>query len=131
MLYRLIDDIQTNFGYSDHTSNLMKELLSDQMRKVLEMYNDPIELMVQVEQTDYEGNDVFWYLDEYDLYNILDSRIMDRVIQNKWNGKYETNVSISDYSSGYTLMVDKYQLYATDRVFSELRVMVFNFDRSN
>ena len=44
------------------------------------MYNDPIELMVQVEQTDYEGNDVFWYLDEYDLYNILDSRIMDRVI---------------------------------------------------
>jgi len=58
----------------------MKELLSDQMRKVLEMYNDPIELMVQVEQTDYEGNDVFWYLDEYDLYNILDSRIMDRVI---------------------------------------------------
>ena len=37
----------------------------------------------------------------------------------------------SDYSSGYTLMVDKYQLYATDRVFSELRVMVFNFDRSN
>lgn len=44
------------------------------------MYNDPDELMVLVEQTDYEGNDSFWYLDEFDLYNILDSRIMDRVI---------------------------------------------------
>jgi hypothetical protein len=47
---------------------------------MLEMFNDPDELMVLVEQTDYEGNDCFWYLDEYDLYNILDSRIMDRVI---------------------------------------------------
>lgn len=49
MLYRLIDTIQHNFGYSDHTSNLMKDLLSDQMAKMLEMYNDPDELMVLVE----------------------------------------------------------------------------------
>ena len=49
MLYRLIDSIQENFGYSDHTSNLMKDLLSDQMAKMLEMYNDPDELMVLVE----------------------------------------------------------------------------------
>ena len=72
------------------------------------MYNDPNELMVLVEQTDYEGNDSFWYLDEFDLYNILDSRIMDRVIQKKFTGKYETNVTIDDYSTGYTLMADKY-----------------------
>ena len=56
---------------------------------------------------------------------------MDRVIQKKFNGKYDTNVSVSDYSTGYTLLQDKYQLYATDRVFSELRVHVFNFDRAS
>lgn len=131
MLYRLIDTIQNTFGYSEHTSKLMKELLSGQMRSVLEMYNDPDELMVLVEQTDYEGNDCFWYLDEYDLYNILDCRIMDRVIQKKWNGKYEINTTDLDYSTAYTLMVDKYQLFATDRVFSELRIQTLNFDRAD
>ena len=122
MLYRLIDDLQAQFGYSEHTSRLMQELLSDSLRKVLEMYNDPDALMVLVEQTDYEGNDCFWYLDEYDLYNILDCRIMDRVIQKKWNGKYELNTTLDDASTAYTLLRDKYQLYATDRVFSELRI---------
>jgi len=29
--------------------------------------------MKLVEQTDYEGNDSFWYLDEFDLYGIFDS----------------------------------------------------------
>lgn len=85
------------------------------------MYNDPDELMVIVEFNDYEGNDCFWYLDEYDLYNILDSRIMDRVIQKKWKGKYDLNSSVMDYSTQYTLIKDRFGLYANDTVFAELK----------
>jgi hypothetical protein len=50
------------------------------------MYKDPEELMFLVEAPDFEGNDIFWYLDEYSLFSILDCRIMDRVIQKKWIG---------------------------------------------
>jgi hypothetical protein len=50
--------------------------------------------MFMVEQTENEGNDMFWYLDEYNLYGILDSRIIDRVIQKKWVGKYDINSKI-------------------------------------
>jgi len=38
------------------------------LEKCLEMYNNPEEMMLLVENTDYEGNDCFWYLDEFDLY---------------------------------------------------------------
>ena len=47
---------------------------------MLDMYNDPVEVLSLAELTDYEGNDMFWYLDEFDLYSLLDSRIMDRII---------------------------------------------------
>ena len=47
---------------------------------MLEMYNDPRDVLKMCEMTDYEGNGVFWYLDEFDLYNILDCRILDRII---------------------------------------------------
>ena len=40
--------------------------------------------MLLVEQIDYQGHDCFWYLDEFDLYSLLDSRMMDRVISKKW-----------------------------------------------
>ena len=53
---------------------------------MLEMYNDADDLMHLVEAPDFEGNDIFWYLDEYSLFDILDSRIMDKVIQKKWIG---------------------------------------------
>ena len=45
---------------------------------------------------------------------------MDRVISKKWSGKYDINASIADYSTSHTLMADKHQIFATDRVFTEL-----------
>jgi hypothetical protein len=95
------------------------------------MYNDPDDVMILVEQTDYEGNDCFWYLDEYDLYSILDCRIMDRVIQKKWAGKFDLNAVMLDYSTSYTLLADKFSLFATDRVFSEISHEMFTYDRSD
>lgn len=59
---------------------LMKEKLAEQIQNMLEMYNDPKDVLKMCEMTDYEGNSVFWYLDEFDLYNILDCRILDRII---------------------------------------------------
>ena len=69
-----------NFQFSEHTSGIMKDKLAEQIQNMLEMFINPKDVLKMSEMTDYEGNDVFWYLDEYDLYNILDCRIMDRII---------------------------------------------------
>ena len=98
---------------------------------MLDMYNDPVEVLSLAELTDYEGNDMFWYLDEFDLYSLLDSRIMDRIIQKKWNGKYDINKTILDYSTSYTMAADVYSLFATDRVFDEIRHEMFTLVRSD
>ena len=81
------------------------------------------------EQTDFDGNDCFWYLDEFNLFEILACRIMDQVIQKKWKGKFDINVPITDYSTPYTLLVDKYKIFASDTVFSELNIKMFILDR--
>jgi hypothetical protein len=80
MLYRVLEEVQKEYAYSDHSTNLMQESIVEAIRSALEIYNDPDELMILVEQRDYDGNDCFWYLDEYNLYSILDCRMMDRVI---------------------------------------------------
>ena len=55
---------------------------------------------------------------------------MDRVIKQKWEGKYNYNCYSLDYSTAYTLMRDKFKLFASDRVFSELKIEMFKTDRS-
>ena len=86
ILYRVLDTVEKEFNISENTTRIIKDTISEQIRSSLQIYNDPDELMALVEMTDFEGNDCFWYLDEYDLYNILDCQIMDRVIEKKWSG---------------------------------------------
>ena len=131
LLYRVLDEVQKEHAYSEHSTNIMKEMVTEQLRSSLEMYTDPDEVMILVEQVDYEGHDLFWYLDEFDMYNILDCRIMDRVITKKWSGIYDLNAGILDYSISNILLKDKHALYATDRLFSELRHEIFNLDCSD
>jgi hypothetical protein len=106
----------------------MEEKILDQIAKLLEMFNDPDDLMILAENPDYHGNDCFWYLDEYDMYSILDCRIMDRLIQKKWNGKYTANSHIMDTSISFTLLQDEFGLFTSDRIFSEIKLKMFNFD---
>lgn len=120
LLYRVLDEVYQLHNYSKNSTDLMKTTLVKQMEKVLNIYNNPLDMMIMVEQTDYEGNDCFWYLDEYDLYPILDCRIMDLCIIKKWTGKYDLNCTIFDYSTSFTLIEDKNGLFANDRVFYEL-----------
>ena len=129
MLHRVLVEISEEHGYSEHSTNIMKHTLDEQMVKMLEMYTDPDEMMILVEQTDYFGHDCLWYLDEYDMYSILDCRIMDRVIQKKWSGKYDVNASILDYSTCSQLISDKHGLFATNRVFAELNHEMLNLDK--
>ena len=56
---------------------------------------------------------------------------MDRVIQMKWSGKYDINASIADYSTSFTLMKDKHLIFASDRVFTELKLQVLTLDWSD
>ena len=45
---------------------------------------------------------------------------MDRVISNKWLGKFSINSSVFDSMTSATIINDRYQLFATDRVFGEM-----------
>ena len=80
ILYRVLFEVQEMYAYSEHSTAIMMDTITESITKCLEIYNDVDELMILVEQTDYNGQDCFWYLDEYNLYNILDCRMMDRVI---------------------------------------------------
>ena len=55
---------------------------------------------------------------------------MDRVIQKKWAGKYDINSTIYNYSTPYLLLMDKYQIFATDRVFTEIKHEMLTLDCS-
>jgi hypothetical protein len=86
-LYKLIDDIQREYSYSSFSSDAMKSLITNQIVKILEIYKEPEEMIPLMERLDIDGKDCFWYLEKYEIFKVLDSKIMDKFINEKWLGR--------------------------------------------
>ena len=48
LLYRVLDEVQIDHGYSEHSTSVMKETIDEKLQKVLDIYNDPDEAQVIV-----------------------------------------------------------------------------------
>lgn len=131
LLYRLIAECVEIFGYSTHTASIMQESIEEKLVAVLEMYVEPLEVQRMIEMKDYEGHNMFWYLDKYDIFGILDCRILDRIINIKWNGPYDINSSTADYSTGCVVLKDSHQIMSSDRWFQEIMHEMLTFDRNH
>ena len=98
---------------------------------MLEMYIDPIEVLKLCDMVDYDGHNVFWYLDQFSLYNVLDCRILDRIIQNKWNGQFDINAAFADYSTGFVMCKDAHNIFVSALVLQEVQYEMFTLNRGH
>ena len=49
ILFRVIDEVQTQYQYSQNSTDLMKEAIDGQLQACLEMFNDPDQVMFMIE----------------------------------------------------------------------------------
>jgi hypothetical protein len=89
----------------------MKNKVESQLKLIIDVYKDPAEIINLIETQDIDGHNCFFYMQNYSLYSILDSKIMDKFIYDKWRGRIEFNSTIMDYSTAYNLYNDPHKLY--------------------
>ena len=56
----------------------MKDKITGQLLKILDIYKEPEEMIYIMKTPDLEGRNCYWYFSNYDLYKILDAKIMDK-----------------------------------------------------
>lgn len=59
LLYKLVDDVQKYFNYSQYSTHMIKENIQIQTHKVLEVHSDPEEIVPLFERLDLYGKDTF------------------------------------------------------------------------
>jgi hypothetical protein len=89
-----------------------------------------------VEKLDIDGKDCINYLIEYEMFGVLESRIMNLYITQKWECHVVINCDIMDHSTSYCLV--QYSnvkctrnLLSNDRFYTNVRKKIFKVDRSN
>jgi len=101
------------------------------MVEILKMYKDPVEIVPIIENFDIEGRDCFWYIANYQIFRLLETKIMNQYIIEKWYGGLDLNSSILDLATSYSLFINKNDIYSTDNTFSKLWIQISTFDKSN
>ena len=90
------------------------------MAKVLESFSDIEDIINLLKLPDFEGRDCFWYLQQFPLFSVLEVKIMDKFIRQKWDGASEVNCSMLSYSASYQILTDKHNTYMTENLLKRL-----------
>ena len=76
-LYKMVDDVQFQFNYSHFTSVQLKTNIIEQLVKIVDVYQEPENLINLLEQHDLNGRSCFWYIQQYELNEILNTQTFD------------------------------------------------------
>ena len=129
-LYKLIDDLQRFSNYSNYCSSKMQEIILQKLIKILEIYDEVNDMETILEVPDHEGRNCFWFFLNYDLYKILDCKIIDKYISKKWDGRNDVNCTMLNYSTSYQIYNDQYELFESNELISQILLNMFKLDKS-
>ena len=77
MLYNAIDTLDNKFNFSEYTANVLKTECESQLVKIMKVYDDPDAIAPVMDNLDIEGHDVFYYLIKFQMFMILECKIMN------------------------------------------------------
>lgn len=129
LLYKVIDQVQQDANYSNYVTKIMKDKITEKILKILDIYESPEQIIPLAELPDIEGKKCFSYLLEYELYTILDTKLFDRYMIDKWQGWMDLNTSMIEFCTSFMILQNKHDHMRTNKMFGLLLDDIFNFRR--
>ena len=70
------------------------------------MVSNPDELKLLLKQKDLRGNDSLYYMALYNVYKILDTKCLDRILQDFWKSNMDATGVLLECSTGWRLLTN-------------------------
>ena len=87
-LFKTIDDIQRTHANSVYFTNKLKQKLIEQLVIIIDAFKDTEDIIPMIDQPGIDGRNIIWYFNQYEICQILNTKIMDKFINSKLNGKH-------------------------------------------
>jgi hypothetical protein len=80
------------------------ELMEELSGAIIKSFHSSDELKLVLKQSDLFGKDLLWYIAEHNIYSILGSRVMDRIMQDFWRSNIDVTGNILECSTSFKIM---------------------------
>jgi hypothetical protein len=115
LMIDIVKNILKSFKINFMRCNKMLENLEERSRNIINSYKSPDELKLILKQNDLFGRDLLWYISEHGIFSILDTKVMDRIIQDFWNSNIDITGSFFEASTTYQILMKSSLTYTKDQ----------------
>jgi hypothetical protein len=111
----IIKKIIKNFKINFMRCNKILTMLIDMAKNIINSFKESDELKLVLKQNDLYGRDLLWYISEHGIYEILDTKVMDRILQDFWNSNIDVTGNFFECSSSYQIIKKSSLTYHKDQ----------------
>jgi hypothetical protein len=126
MVYKLVHDLHYHCDTADGVTTNLKQTVKEKLIGVVQTYKDAEAIIPLFEQTDFEGQNCYYYLSKFELSEILNCPILEQTIEEKWNGRTQVSCSFMDYSTPWTVFKDELKLFSYEKVLTNIKDTIFH-----
>jgi hypothetical protein len=83
-----------------------------------------------MDSKDYLGQNMLSIISKSHLYKLLDTKIMDRIVHEKWDGVNNETHSLIAYSTSYQVVYDRFDVYKGSDWFKQTIKQACTWDKS-
>ena len=103
-----LSNIQKKYPMFYYRLKLLKEEVIDQAKCILMNLFEPSVIEHFVKSYDIFNNQIISYIEEYDSFALMETKVMDNVIRKMWHGSVDTGGSFFSLSVCYKVLTKEY-----------------------
>lgn len=107
-LQEQLSNIQMKYPMFELRLKMLKKKVIEQSRSLLEgLYNPPV-VQHFVTQFDIFGKQIIEYMEEYDTFTLMETKVMDNVLKKMWRGSIDTGGSFFAMSTCFKIATKEF-----------------------
>ena len=106
MLINTLNIFADRYPVCEFRANAIVDILEEQCRMILVNLYLPTELKISVRRKDLSNHNSLYYMELMDAFQLMDTKVMDRIMKEYWNSDIDTSGSFFQASTSYQLLFD-------------------------
>lgn len=103
-LQELLSEMTDRYPEIELRIKFLKRAIIRQVKSILENLFLPVNITYYIKQTDIFNTRVIDYLEKHDTFKLFETKVMDRVVREMWNGSIDAGGSFFALSTSYTII---------------------------
>ena len=104
MLMYFLERIHESYSITELRIKHVSDFLMKSLRSILKNQYFPTEIKAQVRSKDIFETDAMSYMERQDAYELMDTKIMDRIMKELWFSDIDISGHFLDQSTAYQIM---------------------------